>query len=544
MRSSGSYLARIDVALFSLGLVVRLISARTSPISDCDEVFNYWEAVHFSLYQKGLQTWEYAPEYALRSWFYVFLASLPIRLFGGWISDDRIAQFYLTKAWYAVVACLGEVWFVGGVRARFGPVASRIAHSLLIFSSGPYRASVELLPSTTALFCGTLAWGSWLRGDFRTALYLGSFSVLQAWPFSAILFIVVGLDALLSKGVVFVCQIAVIASFTLALMPSLAFDYPVYVGLAETVPVYNILVYNLGGDGSKSELYGVEKWDFYLRNLLLNFNFAFPLSLAGCAIVFYEDARRGFELLRVGALSDKDASASSSSWRTPLTALAATSKFKYLLPYLVALVLFTVLSPHKEERFVVMAYFLVCLAAAVACARVETLALRRVLVVSCVVCALSRSYGQAAYFGSVNDLYSKVSRMKNVSSVCVGEEWHRFPSSFFLSEKSELKFVRSSFKGLLPAPFAKSYPSNPKHAFNSENRVEDDRYVVDTLAECDVLVSSTLHPDELDMYAPSRKSLVCVPFLDAANTPLPERAFYVGPSPRLAWAEYCAYSMG
>jgi alpha-1,2-mannosyltransferase len=28
-------------------------------ISDCDEVFNYWEPMHFMLYGTGLQTWEY-----------------------------------------------------------------------------------------------------------------------------------------------------------------------------------------------------------------------------------------------------------------------------------------------------------------------------------------------------------------------------------------------------------------------------------------------------------------------------------------------------
>ena len=42
----------------------------------------------------------------------------------------------------------------------------------------------------------------------------------------------------------------------------------------------------------------------------------------------------------------------------------------------------------------------------------------------------------------------------NLSYVCVGDEWHRFPSSFHLPHPSyRLAFVKSDFHGLLPRPF-------------------------------------------------------------------------------------------
>ncbi len=42
----------------------------------------------------------------------------------------------------------------------------------------------------------------------------------------------------------------------------------------------------------------------------------------------------------------------------------------------------------------------------------------------------------------------------NVSYVCVGDEWHRFPSSFHLPHPAyRLAFVKSGFHGLLPRPF-------------------------------------------------------------------------------------------
>ena len=44
---------------FLLLLVCRLISARVNLIHDCDEVYNYWEPLHFLLYGSGMQTWEY-----------------------------------------------------------------------------------------------------------------------------------------------------------------------------------------------------------------------------------------------------------------------------------------------------------------------------------------------------------------------------------------------------------------------------------------------------------------------------------------------------
>lgn len=38
--------------------------------------------------------------------------------------------------------------------------------------------------------------------------------------------------------------------------------------------------------------------------------------------------------------------------------------------------------------------------------------------------------------------------------MCVGAEWHRFPSSFLLpGERYRLQFIRSGFTGLLPRPF-------------------------------------------------------------------------------------------
>lgn len=40
-------------------LTARCLSVVFNIIHDCDEVFNYWEPLHYLLYGYGLQTWEY-----------------------------------------------------------------------------------------------------------------------------------------------------------------------------------------------------------------------------------------------------------------------------------------------------------------------------------------------------------------------------------------------------------------------------------------------------------------------------------------------------
>ena len=61
-------------ALLAL-IPLRLLNAYLAGVADCDETYNYWEAVCLLAaphpVRRPLQTWEYAPEFALRSWAYV-----------------------------------------------------------------------------------------------------------------------------------------------------------------------------------------------------------------------------------------------------------------------------------------------------------------------------------------------------------------------------------------------------------------------------------------------------------------------------------------
>lgn len=57
--------------------IANLVSAVFAPIQDCDETFNYWEPAHYLSHGYGLQTWEYSPDFTIRSWLYIALYAIP-----------------------------------------------------------------------------------------------------------------------------------------------------------------------------------------------------------------------------------------------------------------------------------------------------------------------------------------------------------------------------------------------------------------------------------------------------------------------------------
>lgn len=64
------------IRAFYLFFAAGLVAALFAPIQDCDETFNYWEPLHYLSHGYGLQTWEYSPDYAIRSWLYVVLHAI------------------------------------------------------------------------------------------------------------------------------------------------------------------------------------------------------------------------------------------------------------------------------------------------------------------------------------------------------------------------------------------------------------------------------------------------------------------------------------
>lgn len=84
--------------------------------------------------------------------------------------------------------------------------------------------------------------------------------------------------------------------------------------------------------------------------------------------------------------------------------------------------------------------------------------------------------------------------LQGPGSLCIGAEWHRFPSHFFLQDSSvRLNYVRDRFGGLLPQAFGNHTAATPHLRFNNLNQEETDRYVKPS--SCDFLLVTIESPD-------------------------------------------------
>ena len=81
------------IIAFYLFLAAHVVAALWFPIQDCDEVYNYYEPTHYLTDGYGKQTWEYSPDYAIRSWAYVTVHAFVVGL------RRVIPVFGLPKVW-------------------------------------------------------------------------------------------------------------------------------------------------------------------------------------------------------------------------------------------------------------------------------------------------------------------------------------------------------------------------------------------------------------------------------------------------------------
>jgi hypothetical protein len=292
-----------------------------------------------------------------------------------------------------------------------------------------------------------------------------------------------------------------------------------------TIPFWNILTYNTGNRGD--ELYGIEPASYYVKNLLLTTGLAVPFA---SFVLVAEPVQYVISMIM------------------PKGKLLPNHMDGYMLTIYVACalwlgVLFS--RPHKEERFLYPAYPLLAFAAARSflnllhllktCFPVtkkqkysvgsllQTLAfsgmvLVMLLLFSSRVFANVRNYH--GYMATWQDLhhhilqspeYMRIVQAKHrmghsnykgkqaeqtVRSyehslrVCVGSEWHLFPTHFFLPSAATLFYIEDGFHGILPQHFEAINGTSriPPLPNNGENQEEVSRYI--DIDECHFIVTS------------------------------------------------------
>ncbi|BFZ06579.1 hypothetical protein BsWGS_09618 [Bradybaena similaris] len=519
---------------FKLLMSARLCAALWSVVSDCDETFNYWEPAHFLNYGRGFQTWEYSPAYAIRSYAYIILHVIPMRICALLLGDNTILVFYMTRCLLAVACAVSEMLFYRGVCRVFGSNVGRLTLILLLFSAGMFASSAAFLPSSFSMYLTMVAYGAWLMGDAHVGIMAIGASAILGWPFAAALGLPIAFDVLVQqRKVIFFLKWCTIAAITF-MVPMVLIDMHFY-GKLVIAPL-NIVLYNvISGHGP--ELYGVEPLSYYLINGFLNFNFAYILALLSLPFLLF------------------------GSWMFKRSSYSKSTAWLSVAPMYIWIVIFFT-RPHKEERFLFPIYPFFALAASMVLDITQRLLhslmpeqMKRghytdstnwlAAVFSLVFATLSFSRIIAVYQGyhSPLDIYVELHRVASDPkihtlpsdkpvNVCVGKEWYRYPSSFFLPGPNwHLQFIQSEFKGLLP----KQYEPGPDATriipsdMNDENREEPSRYV--DISRCHYLIDrdaagwTELEPQYSS--SPDWTVVKQAPFLDVSRSHRLFRAFYI-----------------
>ncbi|RDA85907.1 hypothetical protein CP532_2718 [Ophiocordyceps camponoti-leonardi (nom. inval.)] len=558
------------ITAFYLFLAADAVAAMWAPIQDCDETFNYWEPAHYLSSGYGLQTWEYSPDYAIRSWLYVALHAVVGSIRRLLPRSTKVSEFYFVRFALAFICALCQTVFFKAICTSLN---ARVAIFFLIAtvsSPGNFHASAAFLPSSFAMYMvmlGAACSMNWL-GGLKTSRGIFWFAVagILGWPFAAALcapFIIEEVVLAVFSGGEAAFEAAVrIFRGGVAGLIVLFVDFLVnfFFYRKMTVVTWNIVKYNIFSSTGGPELYGTEPWHFYLKNLALNFNIWFALALLALPIF----------------LLQKALSASGHGFQSGLRTVV------FIAPFYMWLAIFTA-QPHKEERFMYPLYPFLALNASISLhmllsamgrAGSETLIGkipgRLKLLSATLVLLLSLCLGSARIYG-VYSAYSAPMRVYEPlwgedavggqeDLVCFGKEWYRFPSSYFLPRDMHAKFVRSGFRGLLPGEFAEARTGFgswggtwlPTSGLNDGNVEDATKYV--ELRACSLLVD-TQYPERTQEPAPDEPDYVadvetwetirCEPFLDAASTHLVARALWMpdlGVVPerlRRRWGRHC-----
>ena len=291
---------------------------------------------------------------------------------------------------------------------------------------------------------------------------------------------------------------------------------------------FNIVWYNVFSGRGGPDLYGTEPWDFYFRNLTLNFHIWFLLAFSSIPLMVMQ--------------ANGEAKA--------VDTKKAIRIFFFLLPFYIWSAIFTTQS-HKEERFMYPAYPTLALNAAIAfyiiLAHVGSTDLKDlisripvqlrlfgilVFVVSALALSAFRTIGTITGYNAPLSIYNPLhepNMTRPGDTVCLGKEWYRFPSHYLLPEAMHAKFIRSEFAGLLPGEFHERNATQDHGMFpgtwlepagmNDQNKEDLGKYT--ELKHCTFLVDSHLQSTETTGVEPNYiadmehwERVKCLPFLD------------------------------
>lgn len=495
-KKSDLHIPWITNKIIAICVPMMIYFAWNSIISDSDETFNYWEPLHYLWRGRGLQTWEYSPEHALRPYAYLLLHLVPLKA-AEWILGvtRKILIYKSLKVILALLSLACQYRLCRALAMEYGPRVARYSFVLFSLLPGCGQASWSLLPNSLSMNLVMLAWAYHLEGaDTRVAL-LSLPMAMIGWPYGLLalsyplLFTnkraILGQDGVqvpvesisFAKWIEILVRrwtVTAIFAFVYFFCPILLLDYALY--RRWTISWLNALLYNLFGGSAR---FGSESSVYYLKNLALNFNLGLPLFLIS-------------GLLKRGGLGK---------------VLRAASMIALL-----NMLLFSV-PRHKEERFLYPIYPLIVLTMAHSLASVKSRQLSRASMTIILCLGISRSLAVMKNYQAPQVLFTNIPSTLT-GTICLAESWHRFPSHFFLQNDAQRMAFIGSFEGILPKYFS------PENRFNSLNRPTSDQFL--PMEECDYFVG--FEKEGENEHFPT--TIACYPEIDLASSPPISRWLY------------------
>lgn len=515
-----------------IALAANSFSVLFNVINDCDETYNYWEPLHFISTNGeggGFQTWEYSPSFGLRSYLYLWFFGWPSYLsffmgFPNWLAF-LLVRFFLGLVSAVSASLLSSTvatYIYSNNQKQIGELdltKRKVLFSFLLsfcccISPGNFLSSTTLLPSGPSASLTALMLVFWLKRCYFLAVGCVAFTGLIVWPFAAVLGIPLAVYMMFSGKMYRLVKLVIL--WTFLLVPPLVLVDSFYFGRFILAP-FNIIRYNLfpqikQQSGSASQLYGTEPIAFYIKNYILNQNLLciFALLLLLISAVKYI-LRPLFQTKIVSVSGHSDTNTSLPDIRLIVCSSLVIWNGIFFL------------QSHKEERFLFPCYPFISVASAVfMLGLIETfnsntrptyirhIALFIVLV-SCSVTFLltvSRIFTLIRWYSSPIFLVKHIpvpSFQSNKPLLCIGREWHYFPSRFLLpggAENWRIGFVQSAFSGQLPGQFAKPLSNGVVSSstridgshFNSENVEEIDRFITNESNECTYILDRDSPP--------------------------------------------------
>ena len=535
---------------------LNLLASFLNHIDDTDETYGYYEPTHYLLFGTGMQTWEYAPLFAIRT--YAFLA--PFAMYS-WavinsIGFTKVYLFFVIRGMLGFFSALAQAKMVCSVRQRFGIESSKVFTTLMALSPGIFFSCTAYLPSAVSMTLAMFACSAWLSGFNLKAIIFGSIAVLcTGWPFVGLILGCLGIEMILGivqssssfkQGLLSIISLVSQGFCVVAVLVALSTAIDRYFYGKWTSPTLNILLYNAISSEHGDELYGVEPASYYIKNLFLNTGLSF--ILATMAPLIYAVKWLALDRLCV----EPDPLRLRSVTQFQLNKLVTL----HLMLYVWVLVL--LLRPHKEERFMYPIFPLMAFVASHsflsavqvvkavfdsvvskvfnlshyeqgkwsdAMVRSINIILRKVaamLFISRIIALRLNYQGYIGLWKNVSDHLTAAERSSlwqatstgteyqtPTFSVCTGSEWYQFPSHFFLPPSAKLAFIDDDFKGILPQHFPNlnesfglyhhmGTSSTPALPVNNLNKEEVSRYV--PLSQCDYLVTTFDPYDEKHLY--------------------------------------------